>query len=81
MRDGEAALSDEDARDRLVNRIKDSALDFFLEVLPDLPVPPIEGVKDGVAYNISDLDLSGVKLKKEDVTVSIGSAYPCTLFD
>jgi hypothetical protein len=42
------------------------------QVLPSMPVPPIEGVKDGVAYSVCQLDLSGVQLKKEDVDVTIG---------
>ena len=61
MRVGEAALTDTSAREQLVHRVTDAALEFLLSVLPNLPVPPIEGVRDGVAYNISELDLTGTR--------------------
>lgn len=36
-----------------------------------MPVPAIEGVKDGVIYSMSNLSLQGLKIKKESVTVEI----------
>jgi len=72
MRVGEAALTDASAREQLIHRVTDAALEFLLSVLPNLPVPPIEGVREGVAYNISELDLTGVKLQKQDVQVVVG---------
>jgi hypothetical protein len=72
MRVGEAALTDASAREQLIHRVTDAALEFLLSVLPNLPVPPIEGVREGVVYNISQLDLTGVKLQKQDVQVVVG---------
>jgi len=40
-------------------------------VLPGLPVPPLEGVKDGTCYGFNNLSLKGFKVKKEDITVKI----------
>lgn len=42
----------------------DSCLDFLLDYLPSMPIPPITGLKDNVEYTISQLDMSGFKLNK-----------------
>lgn len=49
----------------------DTALDFLLRVLPAMPVPPMDGVKDGIIYQLSDLSLQGLKIKKEFIQVEI----------
>jgi hypothetical protein len=35
------------------------------------PVPPFEGVRDGLIYSIKNLSMHGFKLKKEDIMVEI----------
>jgi len=65
------AITDETARIKLLSDATDTALDFILKVLPSMPVPPVEGVKDGLVYRISNLSLEGFKVKKENIIVEI----------
>ena len=66
-----SAATDEDARRELLSTATDQALEFLLNILPSMPVPPFDGVKDGVVYNLSNLSLEGFKVAKEDIGVSI----------
>lgn len=66
-----SAATDEDARRELLSTATDQALDFLLNILPSMPVPPFDGVKDGVVYHLSNLSLEGFKVAKEDIGVSI----------
>jgi len=72
VQDAELAMTDQAARQRLVGTAKDACLDFLLEYLPSMPVPPIDGEHDMLEYSIKNLDLSGFHLRKEDVTVTLG---------
>jgi hypothetical protein len=36
-----------------------------------MPVPPFEGVKDGLVYHISNLSMKGFKVRKEDIQISL----------
>jgi hypothetical protein len=36
-----------------------------------MSIPDVEGVRDDVEYGVSNLDMSGFKLQKEDVTVEL----------
>ena len=36
-----------------------------------MPVPPVDGVKDGLVYHISNLSMEGFKVKKENILVEI----------
>jgi hypothetical protein len=65
------ALSDEKARRKLLSSATDAALDFVLKILPSIPVPPFEGVKDGLLYHISNLSLQGFRVRKEDVAIEL----------
>jgi hypothetical protein len=65
------AVTDENARRELVSSATDTALDFILRILPSMPVPPFDGVKDGLLYNLSNLSLKGFKVKKEDILADI----------
>lgn len=65
------AVSDEKKRFELIGAATDSALDFLLRILPSMPVPPFEGVRDGLIYAIKNLSMHGFKLKKEDIMVEI----------
>ena len=67
----EQAVSDEKKRIELLSSATDSALDFLLRVLPAMPVPPFEGVRDGLIYSIDNLSMKGFRLKKEDILVEI----------
>ena len=70
--DAELAMTDKEARQRLADTIKDAVLEFLLEYLPSMPIPMIEGEGDGLLYTISHLSFSQLKIRKEDVKVSIG---------
>jgi len=67
----ENAWSDINVRRKLINEICDAALDFLLTFLPEMPVPPLEGVRDGLIYELRNLSLKGLKMKKEHIQVSI----------
>jgi hypothetical protein len=71
------AVTDEKARLELVSSATDTALDFILRILPSMPVPPFDGVKDGLLYNLSNLSLKGFKVKKEDIMAEI-AGMPAT---
>lgn len=86
--DAESALTDREARNRILNSTKDQVLGFLLDHIPNMRIPDIQGidcchlsflsvrvgVKDDVQFAVTRLDLSGFKLRKEDVTVSLGSS-------
>ena len=65
------AITDEKVRVKLLSDATDTALDFILKVLPSMPVPPVEGVKDGLVYRISNLSLEGFEVKKHNIIVEI----------
>lgn len=65
------AVTDEKKRLELLSSATDLALDFLLKILPSMPIPPFEGVKDGLIYNIENLSMHGFKLKKDDIMVEI----------
>ena len=69
------AITDEKARQKLLSDATDTALDFVLKVLPSMPVPPVEGVKDGLVYNISNLSMEGFKVRKENILVEIAGMH------
>ena len=72
------AMSDEKKRLEILSSATDSALDFLLKILPSMPVPPFEGVKDGLIYSIQNLSMHGFKLKKEDIMVEIAGIRAAT---
>ncbi|KAL7482821.1 hypothetical protein ACHAW6_008481 [Cyclotella cf. meneghiniana] len=65
------ALTDEAARRQLISSAGDTALDFLLRILPSMPVPPFDGVREGLVYHISNLSMAGFKVKKEDIYIEI----------
>ena len=68
----EQAVSNDQKRAELLSSATDSALDFLLRILPEMPVPPFDGVTDGgLLYTIDNLSMKGFKLRKEDVMVEI----------
>jgi hypothetical protein len=67
----EKAVTDEKARRKLLSSATDTALDFVLRILPSMPVPPFEGVKDGLVYHISNLSMKGFRVKKEDIQIEL----------
>lgn len=72
--EAESALTNTEARNRIINNTKDKVLEFLLENLPSMSVPDIQGVKDDVQFAVTGLDMSGFKLRKEDVTVVLASS-------
>jgi hypothetical protein len=67
----ESAVVDAKARRRMLSTSTDVALDFVLRILPSMPVPPFEGVKDGLVYHISNLSMKGFKVQKEDILIEL----------
>ena len=67
----EKAVTDAKARRRMLSTATDVALDFVLRILPSMPVPPFEGVKDGLVYHISNLSMKGFKVLKEDIQIEL----------
>ena len=65
------AITDERARQKLLSDATDTALDFILRILPSMPIPPLDGVRDGLVYHISNLSMEGFKVKKENILVEI----------
>ena len=72
LSDAEATLTDAEARNKMLNSTKDKVLGFLLDHIPNMSIPDIQGVKDDVQFAITKLDLSGFKLRKEDVSVTLG---------
>jgi hypothetical protein len=67
----ESAIADENTRKEILSSAADSALDFILRILPSMPVPPFDGVKDGLIYHLSNLSMEGFRVRKEDIKVEI----------
>eukprot|EP00980_Cylindrotheca_fusiformis_P001670 scaffold381_cov138-Cylindrotheca_fusiformis.AAC.6 len=65
------AITDERARQKLLSDATDTALDFILRVLPSMPIPPVDGVKDGLVYHISNLSMEGFRVTKENILVEV----------
>lgn len=59
LQNAEDIVTDENKRLDMISSLMDSALDFFLRILPSMPIPPFEGTKDGLLYNISNLSMQG----------------------
>jgi len=59
LKDAEGLVTDESKRLDMISSLMDSALDFFLRILPSMPIPPFEGAKEGLLYNISNLSMQG----------------------
>jgi hypothetical protein len=66
-----SAVTDERARLKLLSAATDTALDFVLRILPSMPVPPFDGVKDGLIYHISNLSMQGFKVRKENIHIEL----------
>lgn len=64
-------VTDKDARRQLVDLWKDQILDFLIGFLPTLQIPDIDGIKDDLQYHVSGLDMSGIKLRKEAVSINL----------
>jgi len=65
------AVTDERARRKLLSKATDTALDFVLKIIPSMPVPPFEGVNEGLLYHISNLSMEGFKVRKEDIQIEL----------
>jgi len=65
----ELAFTDEKARTKLIDAVKDNVLDFLVSYIPTINISSLEGVYDNTEYSISGLDLSGFKFRKEKVDV------------
>ena len=66
LKRGQEIMSDEKQRDEMIEKVKDTILDFLLKYLPSIEVPVIKGEASGTKYRVSGIDLSGIKLKPQD---------------
>ncbi|KAL9186078.1 hypothetical protein ACHAXT_005316 [Thalassiosira profunda] len=73
--DTQNAMTDEVARRELISSAGDTALDFLLKVLPEMPVPPFDGVREGLVYHLSNLSMAGFNVKKEDIYIEIAGIH------
>ena len=64
-------LNDADARNRVIERLKDRVLDFLLGYIPTININSLDGVYENISYHISSLDLSGFKFVKDMVSLEI----------
>jgi hypothetical protein len=67
----EVALTDEHARARLIDSVKDSVLDFLVSYIPTINIATLDGMHENVEYSISGLDLSGFQFDKNSVELNI----------
>jgi len=63
--------SDPNARQELVTKVKDAALEFLLQYLPTLKVPPLEADDESKTVTLRNIDLSGFKVLSKDVDVTL----------
>ena len=64
-------INDIEARNRVIERLKDRVLDFLLSYIPTININSLDGVYENISYHISSLDLSGFKFQKEKVFLDI----------
>ena len=76
--DTQSAMTDERARREMISSAGDTALDFLLKVLPEMPVPPFDGVREGLVYHLSNLSMAGFKVRKEDIHIEIAGIRAAT---
>ena len=67
----EVALTDERARTRLIDSVKDNILDFLVSYIPTINIASLDGVHENIEYSISGLDLSGFRFDKNCVTMDV----------
>jgi len=79
--DTQSVMTDERARREMISSAGDAALDFLLKILPSMPVPPFDGVREGLVYHLSNLSMAGFKVKKEDIHIEIAGIRASTTED
>ena len=55
---------DLDAREAFITSVKNIALEFLMSYLPTVVVPPINDTRDGVWYEITNIDLGGFQVRQ-----------------
>lgn len=68
----ESAVTSDEARQRLVSNMLDICLDFMLRVLPGIKIPQIEGTYREIWWEVKNLDMAGIKFRKENVKITLG---------
>lgn len=67
----ESILTCAEARERLLNSMKNKTVDFLLEYIPAMSIPDFHGVSNDIEYDITDLDLTEFKLDRKNVQVTL----------
>lgn len=70
LSDFDEALISSKAREGFANQLLECCLDGLLDVAPSIRVPEVSGVHHHTAYRVLDLDMSGLRFRKEDVQLS-----------
>ncbi|CAK8996106.1 unnamed protein product [Durusdinium trenchii] len=67
----EEALSNLEAREALVNHLKDTCLDLILKILPSIHIDQVNGNENDCDWEISNINFSDFSFRKEDVHVTL----------
>lgn len=67
----EEAWSNIEAREELVNHLKDTCLDFILKILPAIQIEKVNGQDNDCDWEISNINFSDFSFRKEDVRVAL----------
>lgn len=67
----EEAWSNIEAREELVNHLKDTCLDFILKILPAIQIEKVNGQDNDCDWEISNINFSDFSFRKEDVRVTL----------
>lgn len=70
----ERLKNDPAARQEMLTKIKDAALEFLLQYLPSVKVPDLAMEDESKAYSLGNIDLSGFKVLSKDVDVLLTDA-------
>jgi len=72
IKTAENALTNAEAREQLVSKLKDGCLDFVLSVLPSINIEKYDGNGNGCDWEINNISFSDFHFLKENVHVKIG---------
>jgi len=68
----EAAWSNMETREQLVNELKDTCLDFILKILPAIQIEKVSGKDNDCEWELSNINFSDFSFRKENVRVTLG---------
>jgi len=69
----ESALTNAEAREQLVSKLKDTCLDFILKILPAIHIDKVTGNNNGCDWEINNISFSDFSFRKENVHITLGN--------